>query len=152
MKQSPRYFCGYISKKLKAHGLIPSNHDPCLFLGNGLLVITYMDDILIYGRTQEEIDNLIANLKNDDLALKKEGTAEDYLGLSVSYNGTQTTLSQPGFTKRIVEALGLSSKFFTHCSTPAEPAALPRDKDGVSAAGDFSYKSVMGMLHYLNHT
>ena len=73
MKQSPRYFFGYLSKKLEAQGLKPSNHDPCLFLGNGLLVITYVDDILIYGRTQEEIDSLIANLKKDNLALRKEG-------------------------------------------------------------------------------
>ena len=34
MKQSPRYFFGYLSKKLQAQGLQPPNHDPCLFLGN----------------------------------------------------------------------------------------------------------------------
>ena len=152
MKQSPRYFFAYLTKKLEAQGLTPSNHDPCLFLGNGLLVITYVDDILIYGRTQEEIDNLITNLKKDNLALRKEGTAEGYLGLSVSHDGTKTTLSQPGLTKRIVEALGLSSKFSTSCSTPAESAALPRDMDGEPATGIFNYKSVVGMMHYLNHT
>ena len=152
MKQSPRYFFGYLTKKLEAQGLVPSNHDPCLFLGNGLLVITYVDDILIYGRSQEEIDNLIANLKKDNLSLRKEGTAEGYLGLSVSHVGTKTTLSQPGLTKRIVEGLGLSSAYTTACSTPAEKAALPRDVDGAPATGSFNYKSVVGMLHYLNHT
>ena len=64
MKQSPtpRYFIVFLSKKLLAQGLTPSKHDPCLFLGNGLLVITYVDDILIYGRNQEDVDNLIASL------------------------------------------------------------------------------------------
>ena len=152
MKQSPRYFFGYLTKKLATQGLIPSNHDPCLFLGKGLLVITYVDDILIYGRTQEEIDDLIAKLKEDNLALRKEGTAEGYLGLDVTHEGNKTTLSQPGLTKRIIEGLGLSSKFSTSCSTPAEKAALPRDKDGEPATGSFNYKSVVGMLHYLNHT
>ena len=152
MKQSPRYFFGYLTKKLATQGLIPSNHDPCLFLGKGLLVITYVDDILIYGRTQEEIDDLITKLKEDNLALRKEGTAEGYLGLDVTHEGNKTTLSQPGLTKRIIEGLGLSSKFSTSCSTPAEKAALPRDKDGEPATGSFNYKSVVGMLHYLNHT
>ena len=152
MKQSPRYFFGYLTKKLEAQGLTPSEHDPCLFLGNGLLVITYVDDILIYGRSQEEIDNLIDKLKKDNLALRKEGTAEGYLGLDVSYDGKKTTLSQPGLTQRIIEALGLSSKFSTACSTPAETAALPRDMDGEPATESFNYKSVVGMLHYLNHT
>jgi len=54
---------------------------------NGLLVITNVDDILIYGRKQEDIDNLIVNLKADNLALHKEGTTEGYLGLSVTRDG-----------------------------------------------------------------
>ena len=90
MKQSPRYFFAYLTKKLEAHGLTLSNHDPCLFLGNGLLVITYVDDILIYGRTQAVINKLIDNLKKDNMSLRKEGTAEGYLGLSVEHDGTKT--------------------------------------------------------------
>ena len=117
MKQSPRYFFGYLTKKLEAQGLIPSKHDPCLFLGNGLLVITYVDDILIYDRTQEEIDDLIARLKKDNLSLRKEGTAEGYLGLKVVHNRNKTILSQPGLTKQIVDGLGLSSKFYCHIHT-----------------------------------
>jgi len=38
MKQSPRYFFGYLTKKFEKQGLIPSKHDPCLFLGNGIIV------------------------------------------------------------------------------------------------------------------
>ena len=86
------------------------------------------------------------------MSLRKEDTSEGYIGLSVDHDGTKTTLSRPGFTKRIVEALGLSSKFSTSCTTPAETAALPRDMDGAPATGCFNYKNVVGMLHYLNHT
>ena len=67
-------------------------------------------------------------------------------------DGTKTTFSQPGVTTRIVEALGLSSKFSTSCSTPADKVALALDMDGAPATGIFNYKSVVGMLHYLNHT
>ena len=152
MKQSPRYFFGYLTKKLPAQGLTPSNHDPCLFLGKGLLVITCVDDILIYGCTQGEINDLIVNLKEENLALRNEGTLEGYLGLNVTHEGKKTILSQPGLTKQIFEGLGLSSKFSTSCSTPAETAALPCDKHGGPASGSFNYTSIVGMLHYLNHT
>ena len=67
------------------------------------------------------------------------------------HDGTKTTLSQPGLTKRIVETLGLSSKFSTSCSTPADKVALARDMGGDPATGIFNYKSVVGMLHHLNH-
>ncbi len=52
MKQSPRYFFGYLLKKLEAQGLIPSNSDPCIFIGKGIIIIPYVDDLLIYARTQ----------------------------------------------------------------------------------------------------
>ncbi len=51
-------------------------------MNESLIVIIYVDDILIYGRTEAEIDSLIERLKNDDIALHKEGTAEAILGLT----------------------------------------------------------------------
>ena len=152
MKQSPIYFFGYLTKKLLKQGLVPSNHDPCLFLGKGLLVITYVDDILIYGKSQSDVDALVKNLQDDKVAIRVEGTAEGYLGLKVERDGNKTTLSQPGLINRVIEALGLHNKYSTAISTPAEQAALPRDPDGDPATEVFNYPSVIGMLHYLNHT
>ena len=98
------------------------------------------------------MDGLIQDLKRGGLTLRKEGTAEGYLGLDVKHDGNKTILTQTGLTKRIVEALGLSSKFTTPLATPAEQAPLPRNLDGEPATGSFNYPSVIGMLHYLNHT
>ena len=152
MRQSPRYFFGYLTKKFERAGLYPSKHDPCLFLGKGVAVITWVDDLLIYGKTEEDIAHIFDKLVADGVKLRREGTAEGYLGLKVERDGNKTILSQPGLIKRIVEALGLSTKFSTPISTPAEQAALPRDSDGESATGCFNYPSVIGMMHYLNHT
>ncbi len=52
-------------------------------MNNSLIVIIYVDDILIYGRSEVEINNMIKQLKNDDIALHKEGTAEGYLGVDI---------------------------------------------------------------------
>ncbi len=152
MKQSPRYFFGYLTKKLEAQGLVPSKSDPCLFIGKGIILITYVDDLLIYARTQQEIDDLIVNLQTDKCQIRKEGTAEGYLDLQVTRDGKKTTLSQPGLTNCIVKSLGLSSKYSTLVSTQAEKAPLAPDLDGATATELFSYPSVIGMLHYLCHT
>ena len=93
MKQSPRYFFGYLTKKLEAHGLKSLNSDPCLFIGKGIIIITYVDDLLIYAQRQEEIDNLILKLQSDKCKIHKEGTAEGYLGLQVTQDGNKITLS-----------------------------------------------------------
>jgi hypothetical protein len=59
-------------------------------------------------------------------------------------------LTQTGLTKRIVEALGLCSKFSTKVDTPAEAAPLPKDTDGAPAHGTINYAAVVGMLLYLS--
>ncbi len=64
-------------------GLIASNLDPCLFMTKTLIVIIYVDYTLIYGRSTEEIDNLIKCLTKDDIALNKEGMAEVNLRVDI---------------------------------------------------------------------
>ena len=117
-----------------------------------LIVIIYVDDILIYGRNEAAINNLIERLKHDDIALHKEGTAEGYLGVDIQREGENITLKQEGLTKRIIEALGLNSKYSTPVDTPAETTALGRDVDGKEASGSINYASVVGMLLYLGHS
>ena len=80
-------------------------------MSNSLIVILYVNDILIYGKSEAEIDGFIDRLKQDDIALHKEGTAEGYLGVDIQRNGDKITLLQEGLTKRIIAALGLDSKF-----------------------------------------
>jgi hypothetical protein len=57
-----------------------------------------------------------------------------------------------GFTKQIIAALGLDSKYTTPVNTPADAAALGRDVDGKEASGSINYASVVGMLLYLGHS
>jgi hypothetical protein len=93
-------------------------------MNESLIVIIYVDDILIYARSNVEIDILIDKLKNDDISLHKEGTAEGYLGVDIQREGGNVILKQEGLTKRIITALGLDSKYSTAIDTPAESAAL----------------------------
>jgi hypothetical protein len=81
--QPPQYFYKYFIGRLVKQGLTLSNFDPCLFLSSTLIVIIYVDDILIYGQEEKEINNFIAQMKTEDVALHKEGTAEGYLGVAI---------------------------------------------------------------------
>ncbi len=100
----------------------------------------------------KEIDELIENLKKDDISLHKEGTAEGYLGVDIQKEGNKITLLQEGLTKRIISVLGLDCKYSTPVNTPAENAALGRDLEGKEASGSVNYANVVGMLLYLGHS
>jgi hypothetical protein len=91
-------------------------------------------------------------MKTEDVALHKEGTAEGYLGVAMQQHENQITFTQIGLTKRIIDALGLDSKYTAAVATPAEKAALGRDVDGSPASGQVNYASVIGMLLYLSHS
>ena len=151
LKQSPRYFFQYITECLMKQNLHASKFDLCLFMNESLIIIIYVDDILIYARSEVEIDILIEKLKNDDISLHKEGTAEGYLGVDIQRVGGNIMLKQEGLTKRIINTLGLDSKYSTAVDTPAESAALGRDVDGKEGSGSINYASVIGMLLYLGH-
>jgi hypothetical protein len=152
LKQAPQYFFKYLTEKLIPNELTPSEHNPCLFMNETIIVIVYVDDILIYGKSEAEIDKLIKCLKSDDIALHKEGTAEGYLGVDIQKEEGKITLIQEGLTKCIIEVLGLSSKYSTSVETPAESGALGKDVDGIDASGSINYPSIVGMLLYLGHS
>jgi hypothetical protein len=152
LKQSSRYFFKYLTEHLVKQGLSTSNLDPCLIISKSLIVIIYVDGILIYRKSMKEIDHLVENLKQDDIALHKEGMAEGYLGVDIHHQGDKTTLLQVGLTKRIIIALGLDSKYSTPVDTPAETAALASNIDGKEASGSINYASMVGMLLYLGHS
>jgi hypothetical protein len=68
----------------------------------------YVNDILIYGKNKDEIDNFIEHMKTEDVALHKMGTAEGYLEVDIKREGKKITFTQAGLTKPIIKALGLT--------------------------------------------
>ncbi len=119
LKQSPRYFFQYFTERLIKQGLTASTLNQCLFISKSLIVIIYVDDILIYRKSDDEINELIERLKQDDIALHHEGMAEGYLGVDIQQDGNKITLLQEGLTKRIITDLGMDSKYSTPVDTPA---------------------------------
>ena len=153
IKQAPRNFFKYLKKHLQHQGLKQSNHDPCLFIGDKVTVIVYVDDILFFAEEDDEINFVIANLQKQDIQIRREGTAEGFLGVAVDRyledGKHKIKLTQEGLAKRVVEALGLCNNYSTKISTPAEAGPLPKDADGDPPAGTFNYGSVIDMLLYL---
>jgi hypothetical protein len=143
LRQAPRYFFKYLTDRMENIGLVQSKKDPCLFVGSNVIAVVYVDDILFFAKEQAVIDGVIDSLKKSGVAIRKEGTAEGFLGVDISRSTNKAgqptiTLLQTGLTKRIVEALGLNSSLSTKISTPAETSPLPKDALGEPAAGNIN--------------
>eukprot|EP00804_Cyclotella_cryptica_P028871 CCRYP_008449-RA/>CCRYP_008449-RA protein AED:0.34 eAED:0.34 QI:0/0/0/0.5/1/1/2/0/327 len=115
-----------------------------------MVVVVYVDDLLIYAKTNSAINALISRLQAAGICTRREGTAEGFLGVDIVCSGSTITLLQVGLTKSIIEAVGLSSSLSTSIGTPAETSPLPKDADGTPASGSFNYPAAVGMLLYLS--
>lgn len=79
LKQAPRCWNQQFVNFIKQYSLKQSLADPCLF--NKLLVIIYVDDGLIAGSNQEEIQMFIRELKQEFKITV--GPPESFLGIHI---------------------------------------------------------------------
>lgn len=155
LRQSPRAFWKYLTEKLELCDLKQSKLDPCLFVGETVMCIVYVDDLIFWSREDAEITTLGMKLRNLGVGLEQEDDAAGFLGVKLTRNEETGLLemTQVGLIDRVIEALGLDIGTVNGKYTPAEAKPLVKDLDGAPPDGGFSYSSVVGMLLYLaGHT
>ena len=128
-----------------------SELDPCLFVGEKVVAIAYVDDLLFWSKDEEHIHELAIKLRAAGVDLEEEEDAAGFLGVKIEKNSDGLLeLKQDGLIDRIIETLGLDDGSVHGKATPADLKPLVKDADGEDAHGDFSYSSVVGMLLYVS--
>jgi Reverse transcriptase (RNA-dependent DNA polymerase) len=150
ISQAPRLWFDHLRDKLLKCGLRQSSLDPCLFYGNNIYLVVYVDDVIIASKDEKAIDALIAKLKTTS-DFTDDGELSSFLGIDVTRDDAAGTftLKQPGLTARIIAALGLADA--NPNFVPALPDALGSDLDGPPMTETWDYRSVIGMLLYLSN-
>jgi len=149
LKQAPKIWFNHLKDKLKLLGFIQSvDVDQRLFVSEKVILLCYVDDCLLYAKDPEDIQEVIRQLRAQNMQLEEEGTGEGFLGVDIKPNevdGT-ITLTQTGLTNQIIKALGCDD--LPLVITPAD-TILHKDEDEDPTTGDFNYASVIGMIWYL---
>ena len=130
-------------------GFSPSTMDPCLFIKENCAVVLYVDDAIIFGRTDADIEAVLQSFKTHDYDYSRDGSFSAYLGIQLQHRQDGTIkLSQPGLKQSIVDVLGL--KDANACKTPiSEP--LFKFRDSPAFDNSFNYRSVLGMMQYVGN-
>jgi hypothetical protein len=151
LKQSPRNFFLHLKGQLERVGLEQSNADQCLFVNDKVICLVYVDDTLFFGQNEEDIANLIADLRTE-MDFEEEDNVAGFLGVHIERRADGTIhLTQKGLIARIIKALNIGDQPTKR--TPAEHGCLGKDEFGDPPDATFSYPSVIGMLGYLHgHT
>ena len=120
LRQAPRAWNAKLDATLKEMGFQQSAHEAAMYRrGSGrsvLLVGVYVDDLIITGAEDREVEAFKAQMKTFDMS--DLGRLSFYLGVEVHQDATGITLRQTHYAKRILELGGMAGCNPAH--TPME--------------------------------
>lgn len=147
--QAGRVWFLHLKTYLLKHGFKQSKVDPCVYFYGRCFLLVYVDDVIIGGPTNADIDELLEVLK-DNVDLEDQGSIADYVGVHVQQRDNDTIeMTQPHLIRSILKDLNLDDQSKT-ASTPAlSSVLLHADLDGEDHDGHFNYRGVVGKLNYL---
>ena len=140
----------HLKGALQKRGFKNLDSDPCVFIKNGCIILTYVDDCIIFTKTKAAADNVIESLRNGDenFDFTDDGDLTTYLGMDVIKNDKTIELKQPHLISRILKAMGIDETFNEKSTTACKPL-LNKDLNGDNRTTNWNYRQVIGMLNYL---
>ena len=146
---APKYWTAHSAQAFLKLGLVQSEHDPCLWFGDQIVVVQYVDDCGISAPSQERIDKFVNDLRELSFELSQEELFAEFLGIKFTeLEDGSIELTQKGLISKTLEAAGMSD--CNPNSLPAAQAALGADKDGPPMEETWNYRGICGMLLYLS--
>ena len=90
----------------------PSDIDPCLYIVNGMIILTYVENCIIVGPSMDRIDSFVESMKTgkENFVLTDEGDINKFLGIEITQlDDNRFKVSQPFMIDRIVSFLNIDT-------------------------------------------
>ncbi|CAL2240949.1 unnamed protein product [Prunus armeniaca] len=153
LKQSPRAWFERFAASMKKFGYVQSNSDHTLFLkrhkGKLTALIIYVDDMIVTGDDQAEMQNLQKYLASE-FEMKSLDDLKYFLGIKVARSKHNIFLSQRKYILDLLVEIGMLDCKPIDTSSEQNhklglyPDQVPTDKE--------RYQRLVGKLIYLSHT
>ncbi len=100
---SPRAFWKYLVEKM-----VQSKLDPCLFVWEKVICISYVDELIFWACDEKDIHHIAMKLREVGVDLEQETDAAGFLGIQMECDPDTGLLEmeQEGLTPCIIEAMG----------------------------------------------
>ena len=156
LKQASFNWYEKLKAALEDRELVPSDIDPCLYVGNRMIVLTYVDDCIIVGPSMKDIDAFVKSMKDgpENFILTDEGDIDKFLGIEITHlDEKRFKISQPYLIDRIISLLNIDTNTYgmetNSKSTPVGKPLLHKDLEGKPRKESWNYRTAVGMLTYL---
>ena len=148
-KRAPLLWFNHSTEAFRKLGLTQSAHDPCLWYGNDIMLVQYVDDCGISAPNTKRINKFVSDLKDLGFDLTQEGSFSEFLGIKFeTLPDGSIECTQKGLIQKTLEAASMQD--CNPNSVPAAQAAVGTDKDGEPMDETWNYRGIVGMLLYLS--
>ena len=156
LKQGSFNWYNKLKTSLVNRNFKPSDTDPCLYIDQGMIVLTYVDDCIIVGPFMQKIYALVKSKEvgPENFTLNDEGDIDKLLGIEINHLGEKRfKISQPFMIDIIISFLNIYTNEFglrtNSKSTPVGKPLLHKDLSGKPRKENCNYQTSVGMLTYL---
>lgn len=136
-----------LTQILRQIGLEPVNEEPCLFTGNGVILLVYVDDLLfVYHPDKTQEAEQIASALQARYELRYEGEGDVFLGIKILRDRANEVihLSSTDYIRKIISRFHMEDK---HAPTPATKTLQPYD--GTANPKEIHhYQQKVGSINY----
>ncbi|CAM8920548.1 unnamed protein product [Rhodiola kirilowii] len=149
LKQAPKEWHHKFDEVILSSGLKLNQADKCIYSkfdnsGNGVIICLYVDDMLIFGTDQKQVD-LAKDFLSSSFAMKDMGEADVILRIRIKRENKGLALSQSHYVEKVLKKFNCLNCSLV--STPMDPSVklLPNTSEYVS---QLEYSQVIGCLMY----
>lgn len=122
---------------LETRGFTSSDIDPCIFISKDMILLVYVDDCILVGKSNKAIDGFIDSMNKGDenFDFTDDGDIKNYLGVEFTRHGDGSMeLKQEFLMKRIVDAVYFSPNTTKTKDNPVIKPLLTKDEERVERA------------------
>ncbi|KAL7448319.1 hypothetical protein ACHAXS_000145, partial [Conticribra weissflogii] len=145
----------YLTEEVGHCGLPQAPFNPCLFIGEKVIVICYIDDLFFWARNEKDAVDLSVQFYTKGFDPDQDGDAARFLGVHIEHDPNTGFLNmmQKRLIKQMLETFVLNIGTANGKITPAKGKPLAKHTHGEPGSGNFNYISVVGVFFYLaGHT
>lgn len=146
LRDAPKCWNDMFNNVIVKLGFKRSKKDPCLYISEGIYLLLYVDDLLIFSKSCEKLENLKENLLKNFKMTEVKNNRLTFLGLEITLFENRLIISQKNLIEKILKRFDM-----TNCKTRDIPIPSKLYLSGVNNEfnEELPYRELIGCLMYI---
>ncbi|GKC32967.1 zinc finger, CCHC-type containing protein [Tanacetum coccineum] len=149
LKQTPKEWHQKFDEVVLSNGYLLNQADKCVYnkfdeTGKGFIIFLYVDDMLIFGTDQVQVD-LTKEFLSSRFFMKDMGEADVIMGIGIKHESNGIAISQSHYIEKVLEKFNYFD--CTPVSTPMDTSEKLMPNNGQTVS-QLEYSKVIGCLMY----